>query len=486
MSKMIIEKKIKANNENIKAIKNGIIEVSNKITDINSIQAEIDKIKNEIKEIKKPDDKQLKEIYRQFNENLDLYDQEGNDKQREKHMMTPYHSVGFEELKNELFIDAIKLHKMIVDGNPTVFKNLFYAVDNVLKNSIILKEPKEFDEFFKRVWQGFFMFMPVVSTTFHSFGKLFKNFGQNDIGWLIIDESGQAPPQYSVGAIYKSSNVIVVGDPLQTQPISIIGKKLIDELFAKFGLQKEYWSPLYTSVQNIADRNSLYRTEYENYMIGFPLLVHRRCNDPMFTICNELSYNGRMVHATYKKDHDGIIQILGKSRWINIVDDNPRKKISIDEYAKLKEMLVILIDKKGFEFLDNVYVITLFKDFAEYIKNNLLNDINSSIKQTNCDDCFLKNWKRSNVGTVHSFQGKENDIVFFLLGAQGREKDIKEQDYSAKDYQNYANLLLNKENVLNVAISRAKVATYIIGNEEGLKRKFENIRIVHTYISNHK
>jgi hypothetical protein len=148
-------KNIKKNNKNIKVIKNGIIEVNNKIADINSIQAEIDKIKNEIKEIKEPNDERLKEIYRQFNENLDLYDQESKDKQREKHMMTPYHSVGFEKLKNELFMDAIKLHKMVVDGNPTVFKNLLIAFNDVLKNSVILKEPKEFNELFKKVWQGF-------------------------------------------------------------------------------------------------------------------------------------------------------------------------------------------------------------------------------------------------------------------------------------------------------------------------------------------
>jgi superfamily I DNA and/or RNA helicase len=180
----------------------------------------------------------------------------------------------------------------------------------------------------------------------------------------------------------------------------------------------------------------------------------------MFTICNELSYNGRMIYATDKKDHNGIIQILGKSRWINIIDNSPREKLSIAEYAKLKEMLVILIEKKGIEFLKNVYFITLFKDFLEYIMNNLLNDINGSIKQTDRDCYFLKNWKRSNVGTVHSFQGKENDIVFFLLGVQG-------------SYKNCANPLLKKTNVLNVAMSKAKIATYIIGKEEGLKKNFK-------------
>ena len=260
-----------------------------------------------------------------------------------------------------------------------------------------------------------------------------------------------------------------MGDPLQTEPISIVGKMLIDALFGEFGLQNEHWSPLSVSVQNIADRNSLYRTEYEKYMIGFPLLVHRRCNDPMFTICNELSYNGRMLYATNTKDHDGIIKILGKSRWINIVDNYPQKKLSIAEYTKLKEMLVILIEKKGIEFLKNVYVITLFKDFAKHIKYNLLNDINGSTKQTNRDDNFLKKWKKNNVGTVHSFQGKENDIVFFLLGAQCR-------------YQNCAKPLLDKTNVLNVAISRAKIAIYVIGDEEGLKDKFDNIIKVHTYM----
>ncbi|CAK6508385.1 MAG: AAA domain-containing protein [Rickettsia helvetica] len=80
------------------------------------------------------------------------------------------------------------------------------------------------------VWQNFFMVVPVVSTTFHSFDNMFKYFNHNNISWLIIDEAGQAQPQYAASAIYKSKNVVVVGDPMQTQPVSTLKQKLIEKL----------------------------------------------------------------------------------------------------------------------------------------------------------------------------------------------------------------------------------------------------------------
>jgi superfamily I DNA and/or RNA helicase len=68
----------------------------------------------------------------------------------------------------------------------------------------------------------------------------------------------------------------------------------------------------------------------------------------------------------------------------------------------------------------------------------------------------------SNIGTVHTFQGKERDIVFFVLGCDSSHS-------GAIDWAS------GEPNILNVAVTRAKKHLYVIGDRNlwGSKRYFD-------------
>ena len=58
----------------------------------------------------------------------------------------------------------------------------------------------------------------------------------------------------------------------------------------------------------------------------------------------------------------------------------------------------------------------------------------------------------TNIGTVHTFQGKEAKIVYFVLGAD-------------KNSEGAAAWAVSEPNIINVAATRAKEEFYVIGDK---------------------
>ena len=94
---------------------------------------------------------------------------------------------------------------------------------------------------------------------------------------------------------------------------------------------------------------------------------------------------------------------------------------------------------------NQVYVISPFKNVATKLAERLSED---DINFTHYDD----KRKPTNVGTVHTFQGREAPIVFLVLGADNESKGA-------------ARWAVTEANVMNVAATRAKKEFYIFGDK---------------------
>lgn len=66
-------------------------------------------------------------------------------------------------------------------------------------------------------------------------------------------------------------------------------------------------------------------------------------------------------------------------------------------------------------------------------------------------DTALHSWIRQSVGTVHTFQGKQAAVVFFVLGAD--KSTLPAIEWASR-----------KPNLLNVAVTRGQSRFYIIGD----------------------
>lgn len=150
---------------------------------------------------------------------------------------------------------------------------------------------------------------------------MFGSLPPESLGWLVVDEAGQALPQAALGAIMRTQRSVIVGDPLQIEPVVPLPQNLTENICKSFGVDPDIYNAPSASVQTMADACSRFYTHIQDFSgertVGMPLLVHRRCSEPMFSISNQIAYANKMVQAKLPKE--SIIKTcLGNSCWIDI------------------------------------------------------------------------------------------------------------------------------------------------------------------------
>lgn len=335
--------------------------------------------------------------------------------------------------QSRLFIKALAVRKQF----------LYENVKHLKAANIIWKTQDEHQEnkrLIRAAWHWINMTIPVISSTFASFSRMFRNMEKDSLGHVFVDEAGQALPQAAVGAIFRARHLMVVGDPSQIKPVLTLEGNLLKLLGRYYHVGEKYLSGD-SSVQTLVDDCSRYGFYVdEDNWIGIPLWVHRRCQCPMFDISNRISYHGLMV-----QDTPGI----GKVEWFDVSGKATDKYVKEQgEFLKnkLSEMIKENPDIKNKAMKDQVFVITPFRNVAWQLAKTLEDD---TIDFTRRDDKY----KPTNIGTIHTFQGKEAAIVFLVLGADQQSSGA-------------ARWAVQEPNMMNVAATRAKREFYIIGDSK--------------------
>lgn len=369
--------------------------------------------------------------------------------QEQLHKLLPWHFEQLHNIRGELFARTINLHKAFILNNSEKLVNNLKGIYRVIKSA---DWPEKHYDLLPTLFASLFLVVPVISSAFASIVTLCKGLGSGAIGWLLIDEAGQATPQAAVGAIWRAKRAIIVGDPMQIEPVITIPPPISTLLMSYYNVSSK-WDPLNQSVQTIADRvNRFGGNADDEGWIGCPLRVHIRCNDPMFSVANEIAYGGLMIKGT-NPSSSPVEKIYPNSIWIDVKSPKDQTEYWVAEEGDIViEILAKITD--NIKRLPSVYIISPF--------NNISSNMRSLLRCK--QDIWAKNipytdnigqWINNSVGTIHTFQGKEAEVVILLLGSGGISwvtKDAKK---------------------LNVALTRAKNLFLVIGDHDlWSKQKF--------------
>lgn len=340
----------------------------------------------------------------------------------------PWRIEGWRQARARLFIQALKLHRTFFELEASRMRSNLFLINCLLTGS---RFQDVSCDAIRSAWASLFMVVPVLSSTFASFARSFGSLGASEIGWLLVDEAGQAPPQAAVGALWRSRRALLVGDPLQLEPIVTVSDAVLEHMRTRYRVDA-HWLPNRQSAQKLADEATpwgrMAGPAGSKTWVGLPLAVHRRCDRPMHGIANRIAYDGTMVYGTIAPSPEKETRASLSTGWIHASGASQGNWVPAEGEA-LKELLALL-SLDGVEAKD-ISVITPFTDVRDNLKRILGN--------------------KMVFGTIHTMQGKEAPVVIMVLGG----------NTAGSGARNWA---VSEPNLLNVAATRAKRRFYVIGD----------------------
>ncbi|HEY3568411.1 MAG TPA: AAA domain-containing protein [Thermoanaerobaculia bacterium] len=380
----------------------------------------------------------------------DFWEREHADKQK----TPPWLNAGQQRLRDDVFMAAMALHRAFIDAAAKPLRHNLGALMNLFGGRSSPTAEKK--ALIPDLWSSLFLVVPLISTTFASVERMLRDLPPESLGWLFVDEAGQALPQAAAGAIFRTRRAVVVGDPAQIEPVVTLPDRLTQAICRHFGVDPDRFNAPEASVQSLADTASPFLTELESRQgsrrIGAPLLVHRRCSEPMFGISNAVAYEHLMVQGKAEK-RSPIGELLGQSRWIDVQGSAEEKWCPQEGQAVLKLLRTLAypelpptLDEQERAKWPDFYIITPFVVVADRLRK-LVEERALLVWTEN-----HRQWVYERIGTVHTFQGKEAEAVILVLGAPAPGQT------GARGWAG------GRPNLLNVAVSRAKERLYVVGN----------------------
>jgi len=237
--------------------------------------------------------------------------------------------------------------------------------------------------------------------------------------------------------MWRARRTVVVGDPLQLEPVVVPPWTAQRALRDDHGVAEE-WAPGRTSVQQLAGRTNRYGTLLpaelpdgsRDVWTGAPLRVHRRCDDPMFSVSNAIAYDRCTAPPTAAPTVTP--RSAARCTW------PPPRPTGTESPRRAGHCAASF----------SGCATTAASTSPGTCTSSARSVLSSPVRGRPVGTCAGRADRH-----VHTTQGKEADVVILVLGTDPRGPGARAWAAS-------------KPNLLNLAVSRAKRRLLVIGDRE--------------------
>jgi len=236
----------------------------------------------------------------------------------------------------------------------------------------------------------------------------------------IIDEASQCDIASCFGVLYRAKRAVIVGDDKQLPHLSFLEKAKEQSFLSQYNIPDKYqlmWRFRTNSMFDLA-----------NYYSTAPVLLdeHFRSSKPIIEFSNREFYGSRIRIMRPEPPENNILEL-------NVLEDG-KVDFDVTRNSRECEALIKRLQEVMIEEPDaSIGIISPFRGQVELIKKAVLSLF---------DEAVISKHKIE-VGTAHTFQGDERDIMFISWTF-------------APNSHSQSLTFLQKPNLFNVAITRAR------------------------------
>lgn len=303
---------------------------------------------------------------------------------------------------------------------------------------------------------------PVMATTLVSawkvagYRKLDELKGHKPWHLALCDEAGMISLESLVPLLSRSEKAMIVGDPLQIEPIRNLSENLQTRLrerhFASNNTLYERVSPANVTAWHRAA--GTLSGKVDDTGNGIILDEHRRCQQPIADLFIRLAgYHGVSVETAPPSSR--IASAFEKSGGHHLMfysvegQKGEMVNTNLDEVDAI-ELLLNKLEEAGYDLTADVGIVTPYSNQKSLLIKRLAQRMN--------------HWQKNCIGTVHQFQGVGFEVIIY--------SPVIFHPLDNPGFQNDA------PNMLNVVVSRAKQQFIVVGNHHRLRQAGGYLKIL--------
>ena len=337
-------------------------------------------------------------------------------------------------------ISEDKIEELEIFQSNNKIKRGFDWSKNHSEKLRLLRPDPEYDKY-RASLADIYRIHPAWAVTLQSVSRAFPCI-PGVIDQVIVDESSQCLPASIIPVLFRAKRIVVVGDEKQFKPITQLKERTHSLILQRHKMVDDE-RPLFFTKSSAYDI-AQYKRDRGKYKVM--LKEHFRCNDDIANFINDNVYEGRMrIRST---EHGfKLPDKCGYKHAVEWVDVKNSKRQEIDEVINRVRMLA----KSNYD--GSIGIISPLRTIA--------NEINQSLYEEKLSEYVDK------CSTAYSYQGGEQDLIIFVLGLN--DETLHGQRWYIEGGGEAS------ENILNVAISRAKALLLVIGDKEEAKNSKSSI-----------